>query len=331
MIGIYSDNFLDYLEDRLGVTPKVTSKNIIVSCPWCEYKEEKDHYHLYIGLDIPIFNCFGPNCGHHGFIGKFLSMIEGHDISKNFVNQDTLNKASQTRKEFKGDEKIRKLNLPKINNSSFPNKQLYIQKRLKFANINIKNIKGLILDIHEFLNINNIPIDDKLRKLRDYLHNNFIGFATEKHSMVVFRNIDSSHSMKHYKLFLQKTNFLDYYKLFGNKRNSNKIVLAEGIFDIYTEQIFDFINIKKDVSMYASVHSSKYLSLIKSIVFNEQIFRPDVIILSDNNIKEKQYRDMKKYNPHLFNSLTVYYNKYGKDFNDTPVIPERVYLEGEYK
>lgn len=322
MIGIYKDDFIPYLKDRLGVTPKITSKNIIVSCPWCEYKEEKDHYHLYIGLDIPIFNCFHAGCNHHGFLGKFISKIEGHDITKNFVDQELINKAAQSRKEFRSDENIKKLKIPELHPDSYPYKQLYIQKRLKFADIPTKHIKGLIFNIHEFLNINNIPMNETLTRLRDYLHNNFVGFVTERHSMVIFRNINHIEPMAHYKLFIQKTNFLDYYKLPGNKKESNRIVLAEGIFDIYTEQIFDFLNIKRDVSLYASVHSSKYLGLIKSIIFNEQIFRPDVVILSDNNIDERQYQNLITYNPHLFNSLTVYYNKYGKDFNETPVIPE---------
>jgi len=322
MIGIYQDNFIDYLRDRLGVEPKITAKNIIVPCPWCEYQKDKDHYHLYIGLDIPIFNCFGPVCNKHGFIGKFVSKIEGHDITDKFVNKNSLQLAAKSRKEFRSDEQIKELKIPEINLDSFLNKHLYIQKRLKFANISTKYIKGLIFDVHEFLNINNIPIDETLGRLRNYLHNNFVGFVTEKHSMVIFRNIDHSQSMAHYKLHIQLTNFLDYYKLLGNKKDSNRIVLAEGIFDIYTEHIFDFLNIKHDVALYASVHSSRYLSLIKSIVFNVQIFRPDVVILSDNNIDEKQYKNLKKYNPHLFNSLKVYYNKYGKDFNETPVIPE---------
>jgi len=322
MIGVYKDEFLDYLEDRLGQYPKVTAKNIIVPCPWCEHGRDKDHYHLYIGLDLPIFNCFGPGCNAHGYLAKLIRKIEGHDITDNFVDKELLDKAARSRKEFRSDEKIRNLIIPEININSFPYKHLYIQKRLKFANITIKYIKGLIFDVHEFLNVNHIPIDETLGRLRDYLHNNFVGFIAEKHSMIIFRNIDHTQSMKHYKLFIQQTNFLDYYKLLGNKKDSNRIVLAEGIFDIFTEHIFDFLNIKHDVSLYASVLSSRYLALIKSIIYNEQIFRPDVVILSDNNIKDEEYIKLKKYNPHLFNSLTVYYNKYGKDFNETPVIPE---------
>jgi len=324
MVGIYKDDFLDYLEDRTGVRPKVTSKNIITQCPWCEHEKEQDHYHLYIGIDVPIFHCFGGGCEQSGGLGKLLRKIEGYDVSETFVSKEEL---SKQRKQFKTTEtKYKKLLLPEINSKSFPYKDLYIRKRLKFADVPAKYIKGLIYNVHDFLNINNIPIDETLGRLRDYLHNNFVGFVTERHSMVIFRNIDDSQTMKHYKLFIQNTNFLDYYKLPGNKRLSNKIVLAEGIFDIYTEHIFDFLNIKKDVSLYASVHSSKYLALIKSIIFNEQIFSPDVVILSDNNIKEDEYVKLKKYNPHLFNTLTVYYNKYGKDFNETPVIPEAKFL-----
>lgn len=324
MVGIYEDDFIKYLKDRLGQTPKITAKNIIIPCPYCEYGEEKDHYHLYIGIDAPIFHCFHGGCEESGGLRKLIRKIEGHDISESFVSKAELDKK---RKQFvKKPDNIRRLQLPELNPDSFPYKDMYIRQRLKFADMPTKYIKGLIFNVHEFLNINRIPIDETLGRIRDYLHNNFVGFVTERHSMVIFRNIDDTQSMKHYKLFIQNTNFLDYYRLNGNKKLSNKIVLAEGIFDIYTEQIFDFLNIKNEVCLYASVHSSKYLALIKSIIFNEQIFQPDVVILSDNNIKEEEYKKLKKYNPHLFNTLTVYYNKYGKDFNETPVIPEAKFL-----
>ena len=117
--------------------------------------------------------------------------------------------------------------------------------------------------------------------------------------------------------------FLDYYSLPGHSPKSNKIVLAEGIFDIFTEQIYDFLNIKHEIRLYASVLSSKYAELIKSIVYHEQLFRPDVIILSDNGINEEYYKKIKFFNQHIINTLTVYYNKTGKDFNETPVTPVR--------
>jgi hypothetical protein len=125
----------------------------------------------------------------------------------------------------------------------------------------------------------------------------------------------------YYKLKLNETNFLDYYKLNGGNQSSRKIVLAEGIFDIFSEHIFDSLNIKGQVKLYASALSSKYEALVKSIVFHEQIFRPEIIILSDKGITKGYYQKLDKYNNHIIDKIDVYYNKSGKDFNDFPVTP----------
>jgi len=322
MIGIYQDEFIDYLKKKLGDRIKVTAKNIICPCPYCEYGEDKSHYHMYISLEIPIFHCFHANCEQSGGLKKFLMKLEGHDISDEFVDKEKLAEISKQRKIFKDQEvEQAKLILPQINKSKFMLKDMYINQRLKFSRTSTSLIKGLIYDVDAFIQLNNIPVDETLFRLRDYLQSNFVGFLTENNSTVMFRNIDHSQTMKFFKLKIQKSNFLDYYKLLGNNKNSKKIVLAEGIFDIFTEHIFDTLNIKKDVKIYASALSSKYISLIHSIIFHEQVFQPDIIILSDRGIGRDYYKKMKKYNKHIVDRLTVYYNKAGKDFNDTPVTP----------
>lgn len=322
MIGIYQDDFLDYLKDNLGDHIKTNNKNIITPCPWCEYGQDKDHYHLHIGLDYPMFHCFHGGCEVSGHLSKFLKKIAGHDITDSFIDKAKVKENEKLKNVFVDKEvKSQKIKLPKINSKMFPMKEMYLQKRLKFSNINSENMKGLIYDVHDFININNIPVDENLFKLRDYLHSNFIGFLTDHGTTAMFRNIDHSQTMKFYKLKIQYLNFLDYYSLPGNNPKSSKVVLAEGIFDIYSEHIYDFTNIKNDVRMYASVLSSKYSSLIQSIVYYEQIFRPDVIILSDKGISGEYYKKLKYYNQHIINSLIVYYNKTGKDFNETPVTP----------
>ncbi len=327
MIGIYQDDFIDYLKDNLGDHIKVSNKNIITPCPFCEYGQDKDHYHLYISLEAPIFHCFHGGCEVGGVLSKFMKKIAGHDISDTFINKEKVKEYEKLKTVFTDNSvKIQDIVLPPINTGMFPMKEFYIQKRLKFSNIRTDTIKGLIYDIHEFININKIPVDESLFKLRDYLHNNFVGFLTDHNSTVMFRNIDHSHTMGFYKLKIQYLNFLDYYRLSGSNPTSSKIVLAEGIFDIFTEYIYDFVNIKKDVKLYASVLSSKYSSLIQSIVYYEQIFRPDVVILSDRGIKIDYYKKLKYYNQHIINSLTVYYNTSGKDFNSTPVTPESIQI-----
>jgi len=322
MIGIYKEIFLDYLKEKLDVTPKVTIKNIIVPCPWCEYKIDKDHYHLYIGLDAPIFHCFHAGCGQSGVMPKLLRRLEGHDISNVFIDKEMLKESTKRREIFVDKEKTQlNVKLPPISKTAFMLKDMYIKRRLKFYNIPSSMIKGLIYDVNQFIDINKIPVDESLFRTRDYLHANFVGFLTENQSTAIFRNIDNTHSMKFYKLKIQQNNFLDYYKLPGNNPKSNKIILSEGIFDIFTEHIFDSINMKNEAKLYASALSSKYLSLIHSIVFNEQIFQPEVIILSDRGISRDYYKKLKFYNRHIINRLTVYYNKAAKDFNDTPVVP----------
>ncbi|RLD63313.1 MAG: hypothetical protein DRI84_09840 [Bacteroidetes bacterium] len=322
MIGIYQDDFIEYLKRKLGDHIKTSSKNIICPCPFCEFGEEKSHYHMYISIEIPIFHCFHANCEKSGSLKKLLKKLEGHDISDEFVDKEKLAEITKQRKIFTDQEKTQsKIQVPIINSSKFMLKDMYMKQRLKFSRTTIGLIKGLIFDVDAFIEMNDIIVDEGLFRMREYLQQNFVGFLTENNSTVIFRIIDHSHSVRFYKLKIQQSNFLDYYKLSGNNQNSNKIVLAEGIFDIFTEHIFDTLNIKQNIKLYASALSSKYISLIHSIIFHEQVFQPDIIILSDRGIGREYYKKLKKYNKHIINRLDVYYNKTGKDFNDTPVTP----------
>jgi len=327
MIGIYQDSFIEYLKDKLSDNIKITSKNIICMCPFCEYGKNKDHYHMYISLDLPIFHCFHASCEETGTIKKFLTKIEGHDISGSFIDKSKLKELSKKKQVFEDKEKKQlKLSLPFLNKSQFIDKDFYIKKRFKFAGINNSNVKGLIYDIKSFIEMNKIEVDNSLFRILDYLQSNFVGFLTENESTIIFRNIDHTQHMSFYKLKLQETNFLDYYKLKGHSPKSNQIVLAEGVFDIFTENLFDSINIKEKVRLYATALSANFLALIKSIVFYEQIFQPEVIILSDRDVTKQYYKKLKYYNKHIIKKLTIYYNKNGKDFNCTPVNPLKVVI-----
>jgi hypothetical protein len=320
MIGIYQDSFLTYL-DNYGLHPKVTSKNIVVMCPWCEYQQNKDHYHMYISLDAPIFHCFHAECEAKGVLSKLLKRLEGKDISEVFVDKETLKNLKNKREVFSDKEKGLNVVLPKLEPKKFMLKDLYVRKRFKFAPIEITTVKGLVYDINEFIEINNIDVDEKLFRMKEYLQSSFVGFLTENKSTLICRNIDDTQEFRYYKMKINENNFLDYYRLSGGNPTSKKIVLAEGIFDIFSEHIYDSLNIKQNIKLYASALSSKYEALIKSIVFHEQVFRPEIIILSDKGITKEYYQKLNKYNDHIIDKIVVYYNKSGKDFNDFPVTP----------
>lgn len=319
MIGIYEDSFLDFLKENLDDPVQVKKKNIVCRCPWCEYGKEKDHYHLWISIEAPIFHCFHGGCEQSGRLGKLIRKIQGSDISDKFVDKEKIREA----KPIFTDLEESKIILPEIDEHKFSQKAFYLKKRLKFAKQNLENIKGLIFDVDAFIEKNQIPVDPTLFRIREFLHTNFVGFLTRNKHVAIFRNIDEKSDFRYYKLKINDSKFLDYYTISGGNPNSNKIILAEGIFDIFTEQIFDSLNLRKDTRLYASSLSSRFDALAKSIVFDEQIFRLDVVILSDRGVDFKFYKWMKKNNSHIINNMVVYLNKTGKDFNDTPVTPEK--------
>lgn len=324
MIGIYKDEFIDYLRHNLGCEPKITSSNIITKCPVCldqHLKEKKDHRHLYISLEAPIFNCFQAGCPAKGSINKLIKLIEGKDVSEKFVDKNEIKKYRRIQvKERRIKKEKTKLKIPELKTSLFKNKEFYIKKRLKFSNINLHSIDGLVFDIYEFLDMNNIVGDLRLNKIKPFLHNNFIGFVTRNNNSIIFRNIDDNSNFRYYKYMINKSNFMDYYCINNNYNFKKKtIVLAEGIFDIFCEYLFDSTDNKRETKLYASSSSDRFQSLIKSIIFDEQIFRPDVKILSDRGISLDFYRKLKKYNSHIINTLSVFYNKAGKDFGDLQI------------
>jgi len=326
MVGIYNTDFIDYLEEKLKCKAKINSSNIIVRCPWCELNNNKDHYHLHISIEAPIFHCFHASCERSGIVRKIILALEGKDVSSKFISKEVLDNFKKKRSVFVDKEETRKnIILPTLNPKSFILKQLYLDKRMKFSNKPLTDINGLIFDVHEFIRINNIQMTETLLRIKEYLHSNFIGFLTEHGTTAIFRNIDDSQTMRYYKLKIQESNFIDYYKLPGGNPNSKKIVLAEGIFDIFGEHIFNYLNIKNDVKLYASVLSSKYSMLLKSLIYHEQIFHPDLIILSDNGIPLWQYKNFKKEASSMINTLKVFYNKKGKDFGDSKVSPTDYY------
>lgn len=324
MIGIYQDKFKNYLEDNLGKV-KVTARNLVTRCPWCEVGKNKKHFHLYISLDAPIFNCFYAGCSAKGTISKLVKKIEGVDNSERFIDKDKLKESIKKQIELKSSEKkTREIYLPELKEKLFNYKDLYLKGRIKFTNnVPTNKIKGLIYDINEFIRLNDIQLDEKINRIKDYIQANFIGFLSENKSVVILRNVDSKSSFRHYKLKVQASDYLDYYKLKGMNPISNHVVLSEGVFDIFNERIFDHLKLRNKVSFYACGLSESYDALLKSIVYHEDIFKIDIHILSDRDVGLERYKNIKKYNSHLINSMTIYYNRAGKDFADSPCVPEK--------
>jgi hypothetical protein len=316
---IYKDDFKTFLEQNLEPV-KDRPKNFICRCPWCEMGVKKKHYHLWIGKTAPIFHCF--HCGEGGVLSRLLQKIAGTDVSEKYIDKELVKKVSKEQI-HKVEEPKKRIQLPELDEELFHLKYLFMKKRLGYTNAPLSSVKGLILDVNKFWEMNNIPITPDLFRMKDFLQQNFVGFLTEGETKVIFRNIDLETDFRYYKYQIRETEFLDYYKLVGSSYLSNQVILAEGIFDILSENTFDNTGLKNSTKLYAAALSKSYSSLLKSIAFNEQIFKMRVVILSDKDVELEEYKKLKKYNGHIIESLSVYYNKNKKDFGETPVLPEK--------
>lgn len=318
MVGIYHDSFVNFLRDHLGDPVKITSKNIIVRCPFCEMNSTKKHFHMYISLESPVFHCFFSECHQKGFISKLIKKIEGKDITDKFISEEKIKEFEKI--EFKETHK-KEIKIPQLNEDKFKLKTQYLKGRLRYSDVDLSTIKGLFFDVDEFIDLNHIKLDSKMERLKPYLQSSFIGFCAEHGTVAVMRNIDKQSEFKHFKFRVQEEGkFSDYYKIQGNNYKSNKIVLSEGIFDVLLESVFDSTGLKNEAKLYAAGLHTFYESLVKSIVYHEQIFKPEVHIISDRDVSLKYYNGIKKYRlDFLLDKLVIYYNKSGKDFADVPV------------
>jgi len=318
VIGIYKEEFVQYLKDNLGYA-KVSSKNIITKCPWCEYKKEKKHYHLYIALEAPIFHCWQARCEQSGFLSKLTSHIDGRDRSEQFVDKNLI-KEPVHKKLVNPLKEKKPLKLPEVNTNQFKMKTMYMKYRLGF-DVDIRSLNKLVFDVREFVNMNDIKLDEKSQGLMDFLQNNFVGFLSEHESLLVLRNIDPNSSFRYYKFDLNECDYLDYYKIQGPAFNSNTVVISEGIFDIFVEQVFNTLKIRENIKLYSASLSGSFSSLLKSLVFYEQLYRLNVVVLSHRDVDTSVYKKLKKFDSHIIDTLSVYYNSTGKDFASFPVTP----------
>jgi len=329
MIGCYQDDFIDFLKHHLGDPVKVTPSNIIVRCPWCEWGTVKKHYHLHIGKNIPVFNCLRAGCNESGSIKKLIRKLTGGNFElSRFVDSQLIQNYNQLKvKKSEDNLKLRKFIVPPINRKAFPKKIDYLKYRFHYAPVNFYDIHGLILDPQEFFQINRIEVDAQLQKSIYYLQEGYVGFLLENHTSIVFRNINPNEKRFRFrKITLQKIPLLDYYKLSHNTmkcQNSNTVVISEGIFDIFDAHLFNYMGLTDTAYAFYCALSNKFSALLKSIAYFDNIYRPNVVILSDSNVKIEYYKRIRRFLKHLCNQVNVYYNISGGDFGDPFCSPEK--------
>jgi len=305
-----------------------TIKNYICICPYClDHPDPKKKGHLYISKseDIPVGHCWF--CNGAWPIPLIIKDLTGNkNLYREVISDEELKTSyKQIRTST---SKITEFKIPNIDENSFLEKKMYIRRR-SGNKTKAEDVPNLVLDILNFFHINNLDIIGKGKILSDYeadmLSRSFVGFLGCNNSILYCRNIDSNSKFKFKKIPIQ-TNpllLLDYWKIPMNNMGE-LVVMSEGNFDILGEYSFDSLGIKNRVKLYASGNTFSYGSLLKSICYNENLYKVDVIILSDDDKPAYYYKKFLQQNDHIIKTCKIYMNRAGKDFGVFPIIPTQI-------
>jgi hypothetical protein len=185
----------------------------------------------------------------------------------------------------------------------------------------------MILDFEKFFSINRLDLvgDGKLisQKEMDILCQCHVGFLSNNHTTIYTRSYSDEIWMKFKKVILQDDNLhlLDYWSLPGGDPSSDTLILSEGNFDIIGEYVTNSLQLKDKVRLFASGNSFSYTSLLKSVCYNEDLYKCNVVILSDDDKKPQWYNKFKRDSAHIINNIDIWANKNGNDFGTFPINP----------
>ena len=307
--------------------------DLITLCPKCEierYNTSRNHGHLYISKTEPIFRCF--RCDYKGIIPFILNEYKlnfneyfDSDLLKNNWSKTSVDKF--VNKEVNSNIIIKdNINIKDVDYNK-DNKINYLKERIyKYESIDKSNI---IFDIVSFLEYNNIEHNIS-EQILSYLNTNFIGFLCTRKSTLICRNIEPSSKFRYYNINLKKIFFKDFYSKELNK-NSNNILLCEGIFDllniINNDNLQTFINNFRIIS--SALNNNYVHSLISTLDYVKIPYVNNVVVFSDKDVIEEDY--MKLYFNNSFNNLTLYYNELSKDFSSKDIslikVPIKKYIK----
>jgi len=311
------------IEKNIFKKETVGGKNFQCKCPICgDHKDERKANHLYISTEHNVYHCFLNGCS--GRTSTLLRTL-GSSSKNIFTKEEITDYKKQGGIVVKNKSIIQKRNkiiFPEIKPEEFINKRKYIKGRINYQT-EPENIPGLVFDIYKFLQINNITIDPNIFDT-EFIHNNFIGLVLQNRTIMMCRCIHNNIPVKFVKLPLIENhlNLSDYYMVYGGKKNSNLIVMAEGNFSLLAEYYCDSLKIKQNVNMYISTQSfDSAASVLQSLCFDFHIFNFDIIFLSDRDKSVSKYQTFVSKIDHILKSLKIYYNRNKEDFGVFPITP----------
>lgn len=316
-----NDDILKLRDYLLSFDPSELSADggsVSIRCPYCgDSNKSSTSHHLNILLDtdnnpnfnFPVYHCF--LCHAKGAVNaKFLRELNICDDSINRSLQEIANKnrSNVVYKSFSDIDTEYNLEIPNpllIQRNKI--KLDYIRNRIgyNFKSDELQKFK-IILDLKEFLKVNDVRVTSCKDYFLDILDKFYIGFLSTHNNFIIMRRVDS------FDIDLSKFPRYFNYNIFGKKGARNKfysiannlnvldngkidIVMSEGIMDIMSAYVHIFN--KDDTKMYISVNGSGYPHTFNYITKRYGIYENHLTILGDrgmfsNQVKLKHLDDM---------------------------------------
>lgn len=301
---MYEDFFAE-LDKKLKYITS-TSGHRIYRCPFCGDSSNPKKGHLYVATNKPVFRC--AKCGESGHFSKLINTFKIAVILPNVpIN---------TKYKYSGvPSTIIKYTLDE-------DTERYLESRL--GKVIIDPDEANIISNDEFRSIwSGSPKYNKDRAIPDHSAN-FLTYFKKKVIARLYTDADINRFGRYDTIQLSEGSdvyILNNKRVFSEFFKHRTIVIAEGIFDILNT----YYNLKmfpKDAVYVAALnsHIGKAYEIASSVAIS---FKPNIVVLADNDKKDMDY--VKCLPKTLWNNVTIYRNKLGKDFGETHVEGEISY------
>lgn len=323
------------LKDFILTLPRskrVHEDEYVTECIFCgDSQNHKNHAHLYIGFkEDGNVAYFCHRCPAHGFFSvDLLSKLHCYNeeiieffkkISKKKHAKTTYLSNPLNKKEININYKI-----PKYINPQDMFKKDYFANRTGIAlTPNLLTEYSLIINLTDFLNENNIPINSYPKETQyviKELSKNFLGFLSANKSSISFRAVRNTSFSKTKFIFTINEDYkLPFYYSPGSNIDlltlQPKIILAEGPFDIICIKKRFFTKDSTDTIFAAVGGKTNYKKILREIIHKTGFLNAFVTIFSDKDVNIDEYFN---HSLSLYKNILhgrIIYNKLAKDFGN---------------
>lgn len=325
-----SNNLFEYIIQNLDdARYSKASKWVACKCPYCDTSSNKRHMNIQLKEHQPlIYKCFRASCGVQGVLTKKVARDLGLTnsvflkiIDKKYNENIMIDATKKTI--LKG---IHDVDLGDISEEC----AAYFKKRTgRVLNSTLQHKFRICSSINQFIDKNShiakLNMDNlNILAYRENMQNKkFIYFFNDRYTMVYGREIGGDLKIKT-SIISDKTGLASHIPYtfrsdgeyqYKDTDAEGTLFLGEGVFDIINAYFHLYHNYKG-----VFMASTSFTATPNCInLFSKYIFEPNIIILSDDDVKITTYEKFLKYNKinkNRIHDLYVVYNKDAKDLGD---------------